>query len=129
MEQANIQTAWQWTLMACFGSLCTAVPELSRSIHKLVIYLNISSDNKSKVNHFLITGKLLTSVGVPAPQTTSLCFGGSNFSDIFVTTGNGNVKGNAELERKYPDAGKIFKVTRKTGQTPLEGVKAFNFRQ
>ena len=70
------------------------------------------------------TGQLLTSVPVPAPQTTSLAFGGPDLSEIYVTTGNGNVKDNEELQRKYPNAGKIFKVTRKSPS--VKGVKAFN---
>lgn len=77
------------------------------------------------------TGQLLTSVPVPAPQTTSLAFGGgAHFETIFVTTASSDVKGKPQLEAKYPQAGRIFTITRKgngTG-TALQGVKAFNFK-
>jgi len=75
-----------------------------------------------------VAGQLLASIKVPAPQTTSLAFGGENLSEIYVTTGNGNVKNNAELQQKYPNAGQVFKVTSKTAQVTLKGVEAFNLK-
>ncbi|XP_017488073.1 PREDICTED: regucalcin-like, partial [Rhagoletis zephyria] len=75
------------------------------------------------------TGQLLTSVPVPAPQTTSLAFGGgAHFETIFVTTASSDVKGKPQLEAKYPQAGRIFTITRKANGTALQGVKAFNFK-
>ncbi|KAI2806338.1 hypothetical protein BLOT_008293 [Blomia tropicalis] len=74
-------------------------------------------------------GKLLHSVPVPAPQTTSLAFGGKDFSKLYVTTGNGNVKDNHELKLKYPHAGKIFKISQQEGMSGpklLKGLDVFN---
>lgn len=75
------------------------------------------------------TGKVLTSVAVPAPQTTSLAFGGSNLETMYVTTASSDVKGKPELEKKYPNAGRIFTINRDVGKvSPLRGVRAFNFK-
>lgn len=78
------------------------------------------------------SGRVLTSVAVPAPQTTSIAFGGSGdtLSTMYVTTASSDVKGKPELERKYPNAGRIFAITRDVGKvSPLRGVKAFNFKE
>ena len=69
---------------------------------------------------------MLASVPIPAPQTTSLAFGGTDFSELYVTTGN--IKDNEELQQKYPNAGKLFKVTRKGTNGTLKGVKALSLK-
>lgn len=76
------------------------------------------------------TGKVLASVAVPAPQTTSIAFGGDALSTLYVTTASSDVKGKPQLEAKYPNAGRIFALSRDVGKvSPLKGVKAFNFKE
>ena len=46
---------------------------------------------------------------IPTPHTTSLTFGGPNYSHLFVTTG---ITYTSKLQKqKYPNSGQIFKVT------------------
>ncbi|KAL0830271.1 hypothetical protein ABMA28_002474 [Loxostege sticticalis] len=52
------------------------------------------------------SGKLLRKVPIPAPQVTSVTFGGPNLDVLFVTTGSLNIHG----EQK-PPSGSIFTVT------------------
>lgn len=55
------------------------------------------------------TGKQLKTVDIPAIRTTSCCFGGKNFDELYVTCG---VQGSTEEEReKYPMTGSVFRVT------------------
>lgn len=55
------------------------------------------------------TGKLLYTLKIPAPQVTSVVFGGHNLDELFVTTARDDYK--KELLDKYPLAGCTFKVT------------------
>ena len=70
---------------------------------------------------FSLAGKILKSIYVPAYQTTSLAFGGANYSDIYVTSGSGYDQ--SDNSTKHPNAGQIFKIT-----TNVQGSKAFNFK-
>lgn len=54
------------------------------------------------------SGKLLYTLKLPAPQVTSVVFGGPNFDELFVTTACQDFK--KELD-KYPLSGCTFKVT------------------
>ncbi|PSN53201.1 Regucalcin [Blattella germanica] len=55
------------------------------------------------------TGNLLQSVCIPAPNVTSVAFGGSNLDELYVTTAS--IRMTPEQEKKYPTAGAVFKVT------------------
>jgi len=55
------------------------------------------------------TGKEITHVKLPARRTTSCCFGGKNYDELFVTCGR---HGMTEEEKAgYPLAGSVFRVT------------------
>ncbi|OWF35179.1 regucalcin-like [Mizuhopecten yessoensis] len=56
-----------------------------------------------------VTGKALKEVIIPAPRTTSCCFGGKNLDELYVTTGP-NGAFDQEL-RYFPLCGSVFKVT------------------
>lgn len=58
---------------------------------------------------FNLAGKQLKTVDIPARRTTSCCFGGKNFDELYVTCGvQGSTKGERE---KYPMTGSVFRVT------------------
>jgi len=52
------------------------------------------------------TGKELQTIQLPATATTSCCFGGPNYDELFVTSGRRNLEGESK-----PLAGSIFRVT------------------
>lgn len=68
--------------------------------------------------------KILNTIEIPAPQTTSLAFGGKELNEIFVTTGD-NSSADDNIRQKYPHSGRIFKI--KTNNQ-FKGRKAFNFK-
>lgn len=70
------------------------------------------------------TKQIVNSIKIPAPQTTSLAFGGKEFDEIFVTSGD-NSSADDNTRKNYPHAGRIFKV--KTNNQ-FKGTKAFNFK-
>ena len=53
---------------------------------------------------------MLRSIPVPGKRTTSCCFGGRDYSELYVTSA---VKGYTEEERRKVDplAGSLFRVT------------------
>jgi len=56
------------------------------------------------------TGKRLTEVLIPAKGTTSVCFGGANMDELFVTSSRaGRTK--EQMEGDEREAGSLFKVT------------------
>jgi len=56
------------------------------------------------------TGKRLTEVLIPAKGTTSVCFGGANMDELFVTSSRaGRTK--EQMEGSEREAGSLFKVT------------------
>ncbi|XP_033735023.1 regucalcin-like [Pecten maximus] len=56
-----------------------------------------------------VTGTKLREVTIPAPRTTSCCFGGKHMDELYVTTAT---LGALEDElNKYPLSGSVFKVT------------------
>lgn len=54
-------------------------------------------------------GAILAHVEIPVPHVTSLCFGGPDLEDIFVTTASNRL--DDENKHLFPDAGKVFRVT------------------
>ncbi|KAJ8883157.1 hypothetical protein PR048_014997 [Dryococelus australis] len=56
-----------------------------------------------------ISGKLLSTVSVPSPQTTSVVFGGPNLDELYITSANNALS--EEERKKYPYAGYTFHVT------------------
>ena len=56
-----------------------------------------------------VTGKKLAQVDVPSRQITSCCFGGPDYSTLYVTSAFHNLP-DTELE-KYPKSGSVFAVT------------------
>ncbi|XP_074069790.1 regucalcin-like [Macrotis lagotis] len=55
------------------------------------------------------TGKRLQTVKLPTEKTTSCCFGGKDFSELYVTSARDGLHPD-ELSRQ-PEAGRIFKIT------------------
>ena len=56
-----------------------------------------------------IKGKLVRSVTLPSSQITSCCFGGPDYSVLYVTSG---AQGRPPHEmNSYPDSGKTFAIT------------------
>ncbi|KAK7089812.1 regucalcin-like [Littorina saxatilis] len=56
------------------------------------------------------TGKILQKIDIPAKETTSVCWGGKNLDELYVTCALVNLSPE-EFKTKYPLAGSIFKVT------------------
>lgn len=55
------------------------------------------------------TGKLLRSVSLPVSNTTSCCFGGDNYDDLYVTSAWKGLT--PEKHRAEPLAGSVFRIT------------------
>ncbi|KAJ4445742.1 hypothetical protein ANN_12427 [Periplaneta americana] len=55
------------------------------------------------------SGHLIRRVNIPAPNVTSLAFGGPELDELYVTTASKNMT--QEQLKKYPSAGALFKVT------------------
>lgn len=55
------------------------------------------------------TGKRLQTVKLPVEKTTSCCFGGKDYSEMYVTSARDGLT--AENLSKQPEAGGIFKIT------------------
>uniref|UniRef100_A0A8C1NPG8 Regucalcin n=1 Tax=Cyprinus carpio TaxID=7962 RepID=A0A8C1NPG8_CYPCA len=55
------------------------------------------------------TGKRLQTVKLPAEKTTSCCFGGKDYSDLYVTSAYAGM--DADSLAKHPEAGCTFKVS------------------
>lgn len=60
------------------------------------------------VRRFSPAGELLEQIQVPAPNTTSLTFGGSDLSTLFVTTARDGL--NAQQLEASPLSGNVFKI-------------------
>lgn len=74
----------------------------SRSAHAhehVLQVLRVNPDN----------GTLMTTVAIPAPEVTSVAFGGANLDELYVTTAA--MRMTKELREKFPDAGALFRVT------------------
>nr|KAG5714119.1 hypothetical protein BaRGS_020447 [Batillaria attramentaria] len=56
------------------------------------------------------TGKTLQKVEIPAKQTTSVCWGGKNLDELYVTCARVYLS-EEEFQRTQPLAGSVFKVT------------------
>ena len=81
---------------------------------------NISGKQKSKVSlHSIIhsnyqlnlsfPGKRIDTISIPAKRTTSCCFGGKNFDEMYITCSRYGVEGD-EL-KETPLAGSVFRAT------------------
>lgn len=55
------------------------------------------------------SGKLMTTVDIPAAEVTSVAFGGPNLDELYVTTASARLT--RETRETYPDAGALFRVT------------------
>ncbi|XP_020848584.1 regucalcin-like isoform X3 [Phascolarctos cinereus] len=55
------------------------------------------------------TGKRLQTVKLPAEKTTSCCFGGKDYSELYVTSAWGGL--DPDKLARQPEAGRIFKIT------------------
>ncbi len=54
------------------------------------------------------TGEILTQIDVPAPHTSACCFGGSEMSELYITTAR---KGLTEQQLiQYPESGNLFRI-------------------
>lgn len=53
-------------------------------------------------------GALLAAVDIPAPEVTSVAFGGAGLDELYVTTAA--VTLTREARERYPDAGALFRV-------------------
>ena len=62
----------------------------------------------ARVTRRNLKGEVTTRIDVPSPHVTSLCFGGKDYTDLFITTAWDAVD---EATRKaYPEAGHVFRV-------------------
>ncbi|POH60138.1 SMP-30/gluconolactonase/LRE family protein [Arthrobacter glacialis] len=60
------------------------------------------------VRQYSPSGDILAHIQLPVPHITSLCFGGPELADIFVTTASNRLTdANRHL---FPDAGKVFRI-------------------
>ncbi|XP_039288062.1 regucalcin [Nilaparvata lugens] len=55
------------------------------------------------------SGDVLAKIQVPAPQVTSIAFGGDNFDELYVTTAN--IYATPETQEMFPDAGSVYRLT------------------
>ncbi|XP_006639196.2 regucalcin [Lepisosteus oculatus] len=55
------------------------------------------------------TGKRLRTVKLPVDRTTSCCFGGQDYSELYVTTASEGM--DEDSMKRQPEAGGIFKIT------------------
>lgn len=69
------------------------------------------------------TGKQLAQIPIPVDNVTSCCFGGPDFSWLFVTSAS--FATDEEGWKKYPHSGGIFVVK----ELQAKGVPQFQFRQ
>ena len=58
---------------------------------------------------FILTGKQLRVLDIPARRVTSCCWGGKNFDELYVTCAKIGAS-DEELE-KYPETGSVFRFT------------------
>ncbi len=61
-----------------------------------------------KVIHYDSAGNQIEEIVVPAPHTTSCCFGGENLQTLFITTSRRDL--DAQQRKTYPLAGYTFRV-------------------
>ncbi|CAG2059153.1 unnamed protein product [Timema podura] len=57
------------------------------------------------------SGKLLSSLAIPANNVTSATFGGPQLDELYVTTATAFIKASEEDLKNKPDLGKTFRVT------------------
>ncbi|KAH9515413.1 hypothetical protein Btru_014387 [Bulinus truncatus] len=69
-----------------------------------------------------VTGKTLQSLEFPATNITSVCFGGKNLDELYVTSSNWKLPENTKVNQ--PLAGSVFKVT----NLSVKGRAPNNFR-
>lgn len=67
------------------------------------------------------TGELIRKINVPAKNVTSCTFGGKNQDILYITTSSLGMS--EEEQKKYPDAGSLFKVI-----PGVKGVKTTHFK-
>jgi len=65
------------------------------------------------VVRFLPDGRIDTKISLPTRKTSSLAFGGSDYTDIYVTTAGGNTK-----QEDGPQAGALFRLKTRTRGVP-----------
>ena len=65
------------------------------------------------VVRFLPDGRIDTRISLPTRKTSSLAFGGSDYTDIYVTTAGGNTK-----QEDGPQAGALFRLKTQTRGVP-----------
>lgn len=61
-------------------------------------------------NHIFFPGKRIQTVMLPTPRITSCCFGGKDYSEMYVTSAYDGL--DETTLAKEPHAGEIFKVSR-----------------
>ena len=62
-------------------------------------------------------GTIVDEISVPAYLVTSVCFGGPDFSELYITSATVDLSD--DLKKKYPLSGRLFKT--KTGTRGLVG--------
>ncbi len=60
--------------------------------------------------YLLLTGQVIQTLKFPVNFTTSCCFGGPNYDELYVTSARAGKNG-ADLRKIEPQAGSVFKVT------------------
>ncbi|MBX2877104.1 MAG: SMP-30/gluconolactonase/LRE family protein [Saprospiraceae bacterium] len=74
-----------------------------------------------KVIHFDPKGQQIEEIEVPAPHTTSCCFGGEDLQTLFITTSCRDL--NAQQKETFPHAGRTFRV-----ETGVKGKREPRFK-
>lgn len=68
-------------------------------------------NSKTLGNNFMfLSGKRIQTVKMPTPRITSCCFGGKDYSEMYVTSAYDGL--DEKTLAKEPHAGEIFKVSR-----------------
>ena len=65
--------------------------------------------NGGKISQISSSGKLLKEIKLPSMNITSLCFGGDNFKELFITSAKEEV---SESDfKKFPESGSSFLIS------------------
>lgn len=102
-----------WCSSVRVGPLPALVPTFAEhlALQRLfvIVCLNSCSKSTNRKHHACFpAGKRLQTVKLPVDKTTSCCFGGKDYSEMFVTSASDGM--DKEWLSRQPQAGGIFKV-------------------
>jgi len=67
-----------------------------------------------------LTGEMLDTIPIPAPQVTSCIFGGENMNELYITTARTGL--DEKTLKEYPHAGGLFRV-----KTNIKGAVTYKY--